>query len=151
MSVLPACMTVQHMHVIPTEVKKGHWIPWVWHYRLLWTALWVPGIKPGSSGRVFSDFKCWVISLDLIFILSYVIELLFYHLFLFILFLYIVCIFVSVCGYVYMLVPREIRVLRFSRSWSYRQLWAVQLRQHSQCNTVKMQAVDYMNMFSGSP
>jgi hypothetical protein len=36
------------MFTVPTEDRKGHWIPWKWNYR------WVLGIEPRDSGRVAS-------------------------------------------------------------------------------------------------
>jgi hypothetical protein len=40
MSVLPACMSVYHVH-------EDCQIPWDWSYRRLWAAVWVLGMNPG--------------------------------------------------------------------------------------------------------
>ena len=40
----------------------GCQVPWNWNYRELWTAVWVLGIEPRSSGRAVSALNCWAIS-----------------------------------------------------------------------------------------
>ena len=49
--VLPACMSAW-----------GCQIPWNWSYRQVWTATWVLGIEPGSSGGAACVLNHWAIS-----------------------------------------------------------------------------------------
>ena len=62
MGVLPACVSVYHVHIVSIEARRGHLILWSWSSRLLWAAMWVLGIKPQSSGRAASSLSCWAIS-----------------------------------------------------------------------------------------
>lgn len=32
MDVLPACMTMYHMHAVPLKIRRECWIPWKWSY-----------------------------------------------------------------------------------------------------------------------
>lgn len=45
-----ACMHVCIPHV-PTEARKGHWVPWNLKSRQLWASKWILGIAFRSSGR----------------------------------------------------------------------------------------------------
>jgi hypothetical protein len=51
MSVLPAYTSVQRMCTVPSEGRRGPWIPWNMSYRWFVATMWVLGIQPGSSGR----------------------------------------------------------------------------------------------------
>jgi hypothetical protein len=59
-----ACMYVciSYMCLVPTEDRRGHQIHQDWRYRYLWTAVWMLGFKPRSSGRAASTLKHWAIS-----------------------------------------------------------------------------------------
>jgi hypothetical protein len=35
MGVLTICMSVHHMHALPMDPRRGHWIPWNWDYKQL--------------------------------------------------------------------------------------------------------------------
>lgn len=52
-SVLPTCMCVCALHVcmVPTEARRGHWIPWDWRYRQLKSTMWVLRTEPESSAK----------------------------------------------------------------------------------------------------
>ena len=45
MSVLPASMSMHHVHEVPMKDRRGHCIPWNWSYRWLWATVWELGIK----------------------------------------------------------------------------------------------------------
>jgi hypothetical protein len=51
MNVLPACMSVPHLHIVCSEARRGYQIPWNWSYRWLWAVTWGLGIKSRSSER----------------------------------------------------------------------------------------------------
>jgi hypothetical protein len=51
MSVLPACISVPHVHVVDMEAKREHQIPLNWTYRGLKTSMWVLGIASEFFGR----------------------------------------------------------------------------------------------------
>lgn len=48
------CLHVPPGCMAPTEVRRGHWIPWDWSCRELWVVMWVPEIKPKSCGNTAS-------------------------------------------------------------------------------------------------
>lgn len=50
---------IDHKCPMPTEVRRGGWVSRNW--RSLRAAMWVLGIKPGSSRRVASTFNHWAI------------------------------------------------------------------------------------------
>lgn len=50
-NVLPVYVYVPHKCLVPTEARRGHWLPWNWSYRLLWISLWVSGTEPRSSPK----------------------------------------------------------------------------------------------------
>lgn len=53
--VLPACvLCVPHTFLVPTEVKRGHQISWIWSYGWLWANMWVLGVEYRSSARTSS-------------------------------------------------------------------------------------------------
>lgn len=54
MGVLPECMAVHHVDIVPTKVRRGWLIPWNWRCRQLWATTWVLGITPGFSERAGS-------------------------------------------------------------------------------------------------
>lgn len=33
--ILPACLSVYHLWLVPAEASRGHWSPWNWSYRQL--------------------------------------------------------------------------------------------------------------------
>lgn len=47
--VFPACMF--HVQAVLVEVRWGCWSPWNWNCGWLFTAMWVLGLKPETSGR----------------------------------------------------------------------------------------------------
>lgn len=47
--VLLACMF--HVQAVLVEVRWGCWSPWNWNCGWLFTAMWVLGLKPETSGR----------------------------------------------------------------------------------------------------
>lgn len=51
MGVISTCMSVYHMCLVPTAVRRKDWIPWNWSYKYLQTIIWVLGIEPRSSVR----------------------------------------------------------------------------------------------------
>lgn len=57
------CMFVYHMHVMPSEARRGHQIPWAWSCRWLWTELWALGTKLRSSVRAANILSHWAIPL----------------------------------------------------------------------------------------
>lgn len=59
------CMYVYVLHVclVPTEIRKGHWMPWDRSYRWLWAiTINVPRIEPGSPGGTVTALDYWAIS-----------------------------------------------------------------------------------------
>lgn len=48
-----ACMFIctPHACLVPSEVKRGHWLTLDWNYREFSTPMWVVGSKPGSSAK----------------------------------------------------------------------------------------------------
>lgn len=52
-------MYVHHVHVMPSEIRRGHHILWDWSCRWFRAAMWVPGTKLGSFVRAKT---CWTIS-----------------------------------------------------------------------------------------
>ena len=52
-------MSVNHLHVVPTEAKG---FPWNYSYRQLRAAMWVLRIKPKSSREKTSAVNCWATS-----------------------------------------------------------------------------------------
>lgn len=47
MGVLPAGMSVYHLHAVPTEITREHWIPWNWVYSESLATMWVLGTNRG--------------------------------------------------------------------------------------------------------
>jgi hypothetical protein len=63
MGVLTACLPVNHIHAMPTEARRGHWILWNGCYRQLLSATWGLGTEfGGSSGRTARFLNQWAIS-----------------------------------------------------------------------------------------
>lgn len=62
MCVLPAGMCMNHVHSVPTEVRREYWITSKWSYRRLWVMMWALGIEPWSSTRATSVLNHWAIS-----------------------------------------------------------------------------------------
>lgn len=61
--VFPACISVTHMCVVPTEDRRGHWTLWNWNYRWLLGTMWMLGTKLGSSARATKALNLlWAIS-----------------------------------------------------------------------------------------
>ena len=54
MGILLKYMSVHHMHAVPTEVRKKHYIPWNWSYRMLLATRQMLEIKVWFSGRAAS-------------------------------------------------------------------------------------------------
>lgn len=48
---LPECVSVHHLHEVPTMARRGQHIPWDPSCGCLWTSLWVLGIESRVSGR----------------------------------------------------------------------------------------------------
>jgi hypothetical protein len=57
----PACMFVQHVHVVSTH-GRGYQILWSCHYRQPWAAVWVLGVEPRTSARATHALSNWAIS-----------------------------------------------------------------------------------------
>lgn len=49
MSVLPKCMHVHCVCLVPTETRRRPQIPWSLNYRMLYAAMWVLEPAPRSS------------------------------------------------------------------------------------------------------
>jgi hypothetical protein len=47
--VLPACMSVFHIHAVPKEVRRGHWIFCNWSYLWFLATVRVLGTEPHAS------------------------------------------------------------------------------------------------------
>lgn len=54
MRVLPTCTSVYHLHEMPAEPRRGHWIPWDCCYSQLWT---------GGKASTLYDSHGWVFEL----------------------------------------------------------------------------------------
>lgn len=63
--VLSSSMSVDYMHVVSSEDRKGHQSSWDWNYRQLWDTMGMLRIKPGSSRKIISVLNSWGISLAL--------------------------------------------------------------------------------------
>lgn len=52
--------------LVPSEARRGHWIPCYHSYRWLWAtaSMWVLGVEPESSGGAVSTLKHWTVSLS---------------------------------------------------------------------------------------
>lgn len=48
--------------LVPTQARRGQWIPSNWIYRWLWATICVLVIKPTSSLRPAGVLNCWAIS-----------------------------------------------------------------------------------------
>lgn len=59
---LPAWIYIYHMCAVPIEVRREHWSPWKWNYRLLAT-MRVLALKPGFSEWSVSALNLWAIFL----------------------------------------------------------------------------------------
>lgn len=57
--VLPACISVHHVHSLPTEARIRHRISKYWNYRQVVSHYLVLGIEPGSSAGADSGLDCW--------------------------------------------------------------------------------------------
>lgn len=44
---------------MPSEARKGHWVPWNLSYRKLWTMTWVLGSEPRCSVKATGALKGW--------------------------------------------------------------------------------------------
>lgn len=66
------CMYVciPHACLVLAEARRRYWISLDWSYRQMWVALWILGVKSGSSGRTAHVLNCWVISSAHIILLS---------------------------------------------------------------------------------
>ena len=45
-----------HVCLVPAEVRRGHWIPWIWSYEQLWAATWMLGIRPLQSDSALNHW-----------------------------------------------------------------------------------------------
>lgn len=49
--VLLACMSLSYVCLVPSEARRGHWIPWNRSSKWLWAVMWVLRAEPRSCGR----------------------------------------------------------------------------------------------------
>lgn len=52
---------IPHWCLVPTEVRRGHWIPWNWNYRWLQATQVGAGNRATSSARTTSALSHWAI------------------------------------------------------------------------------------------
>lgn len=50
----PCVCVYVHLNAVSPEGRRGHWIPWIWNYRWLWTSVWMLGTKYNTSRRAAS-------------------------------------------------------------------------------------------------
>lgn len=51
-------VSAYHMHVVPVDTRRGHWIPLGWYLTDLRTTMGLIGIKLGSPGKATSVLHC---------------------------------------------------------------------------------------------
>lgn len=61
MAVLSTCMSVPHMHAVPTEAKE-HWVPWNWYCSEPLCGYWELNLGPLVDQPVFLTNKSSPIS-----------------------------------------------------------------------------------------
>lgn len=61
-SVLPVCIYVHNMPMLPIVARRGVRSSWNWSFRWLWAVKWVLGTKSWSFVRAASVLNLWTIS-----------------------------------------------------------------------------------------
>ena len=61
MDVLPACVSVYHMHVVPTELRRWCQIPWDWSTGQLWSTMWDSNLSRLLQKQPVL-FNCWIMA-----------------------------------------------------------------------------------------
>lgn len=54
MDVLPVCMSLHHMHSVPTEARRRCRVTQNYSYKWLSATVWMVGTEPRSSGKATS-------------------------------------------------------------------------------------------------